>query len=132
MVQALEDTSKFNISILSRKSSKSTFPSHLKVHQIDDNYPEDQLLEAFQHQDAVVSLMNPTDMKVYHRVIDSAIKAGVKRFIPPEFGSDSLIPEVVEMVPMFQDKLAVLDYLKSKQGTGLTWTGIATAAFFDW
>ena len=132
MVQGLEDSSKFNISILSRKSSKSTFPSHLKVHQIDDAYPEDQLLEAFQHQDAVVCLIVATDIKLYHRVIDSAVKAGVKRFIPPEFGSDSLCPEVVELVPMFQAKLAVLNYLKSKQGTGLTWTGIATAAFFDW
>ena len=76
--------------------------------------------------------MIPTDMEVYHRVIDSAVKAGVKRFIPPEFGSDGLIPEVVEMVPMFQGKLAVLNYLKEKQSTGLTWTGIANSAFFDW
>ncbi|PMB63464.1 hypothetical protein BM221_010684 [Beauveria bassiana] len=72
------DTS-FTLSILTRKSSKSTFPAQYKVFQVDDDYPLSQLIEAFQGQDALV-----------------------------------------------------VEYLKSKENTGLSWTAIHTGQFFDW
>jgi putative NADH-flavin reductase len=45
----------FTVSILSRQSSTSSFPAHIKVHKISDNYPEAELLEAFKGQDAIIS-----------------------------------------------------------------------------
>ncbi|MCJ1466368.1 hypothetical protein MMC07_004987 [Pseudocyphellaria aurata] len=132
ILEALDKDPYFTVSVLSRKESSSTFPSHIKVHQVDSSYPEDQVLEALKGQDAIVLLLPPTDISIHKSVIDTAIKAGVKRVIPSEFGSDTSNPAVIEQVPVFKGKQEVTDYLKSKEGTGLSWTGIITGGFFDW
>jgi hypothetical protein len=56
----------------------------------------------------------------------------VKRFIPSEFSSNTLSDTIIQLVPLFEQKRVVLDYLKSKESEGLTWTGIATSLLFDW
>lgn len=88
-------------------------------------------MAAFKGQDAVVQIYfsGAPQSKV---LIDAAIKAGVKRFIPSEFGIDKGDDEVVKMVPFLAFKQEVSDYLISKEDTGLTWTGIITGGFFDW
>ena len=67
-------------------------------------------------------------------IIDAAIRAGVQRFIPAEFGSNTEDPAVVERLPMFKSKLAVLDHLKmvSATNTNFSYTAICNGAFFDW
>lgn len=58
---------------------------------------------------------------------------GVKRFIPSEFGSNTLNARVVELFsPALDLKVSVLKYLKEQESRGLSWTGIATGPFFDW
>jgi hypothetical protein len=66
------------------------------------------------------------------KFIDASIRAGVKRFIPSEFSSNTLSDTIIQLVPLFEQKRVVLDYLKSKESEGLTWTGIATSLLFDW
>lgn len=56
----------------------------------------------------------------------------VKRFLPSEFSSNTLSDTVQELVPVFQSKKEVLDYLKSKEIEGMSWTGIASGLLFDW
>lgn len=132
ILKALDSDPYFTLSILSRKSSKSTFPSHIKVHSIGDDYPESELLEAFKGQDAVVSTISATNNQQQHAIIDAAIKAGVKRFIPAEFGANSQDKGATELVPIFAMKNQVTDYLRTKEAKGLTWSAIVTGAFFDW
>lgn len=88
-------------------------------------------MAAFTGQDAVVQIYfsGAPQSKV---LIDAAIKAGVKRFIPSEFGIDKGDDQVVKMVPFLAFKQEVSDYLTSKEETGLTWSGIITGGFFDW
>lgn len=128
----MDKDSHFTVSVLSRKESSSTFPSHIKVHQVDSSYPEDELLAAFKGQDAVILLLPPIDIGVHKGVIDAAIKAGVKRVLPSEFGSDTSIQAVIDQVPVFKGKQEVTQYLESKEDTGLTWTAIVTGGFLDW
>ena len=130
ILNALDKDPQFTVSVLSRKTSKSTFPSHIKVHQIDDSYPEDQLLSAFKGQDAIVSTINAATNQ--HVIIEAAVKAGVKRYIPSEFGGDTTNAKVVEVVPVFKGKLAVVDSLKKQESNGLSWTALVTGPFFDW
>lgn len=66
------------------------------------------------------------------KYIDAAITAGVKRFIPSEFSSNTPSPAVVQLLPLFGLKKEVLEYLKTKETSGLTWTAIVTALLFDW
>ena len=79
-----------------------------------------------------MNLTSPRDFALQKAFIDAAIKAGVRRYIPAEFGSKSTEPRVVAAVPFFKDKAAVTDYLVRKEKEGLTWTAMITGAFFDW
>lgn len=130
-MKALDEDSSFTVSILSRKGSKSTYASHIKVQEVDESWPEDQLVTALKGQDAVVHIVY-ADVPKSKTLIDAAIKAGVKRFIPSEFGIDHSAPSIVKKVPFVAAKEEILEYLKSKEDTGLTWTGIITGGFFDW
>ncbi|CZT09711.1 related to NmrA-like family protein [Rhynchosporium agropyri] len=127
----LHKSNDFNLSVLSRESSKSTFPSNVKVYKVDDDCPILQLIEAFKGQDALVSALPGRPYKVHLRMIDAAIQAGVKRFIPSEFGNNTCAA-AADLVPMYADKAKVIAYLKEKESTGLTWTAIHGGQFFDW
>ncbi|KAF5869885.1 putative isoflavone reductase family protein [Botrytis fragariae] len=123
----------FNVSILSRKSSKSVFPAHLVVHRVSDEYPEDELLEALKGQDVVISTIATTAADVQQKtIIDAAIKAGVKRFVPSEFGSDTRNEEAMKIIPQyFKRKLDTVEYLRGKEKEGLTWSAFVTGPFFE-
>ncbi|KAL8711195.1 MAG: hypothetical protein Q9220_004340 [cf. Caloplaca sp. 1 TL-2023] len=122
----------FTVTALTRKSSSSSFPSGVKTQSIDDSYPKDQLLSALKGQDAVINLLPPMSVELHNSIADAAAEAGVKRYIPSEFGSDTSSPEVVAMIPMFAGKNAMTEYLKTKESSGMSWTAIVNGAFFDW
>ena len=132
IVEALEKNPTYTLTALTRKSSSSTLPSNVKTFSIDDNYPTDQLLEAFKGQDAVINLMPPIDIPLHKTIIDAAVEAGIKVYIPGEFGNDTDSEEMITQVPIFGSKRQVLDYLRTKEGSGMTWTGIVCGSFFDW
>ncbi|MCJ1246872.1 hypothetical protein MMC30_004081 [Trapelia coarctata] len=130
ILSALDADSHFTVSVLSRQSSKSTFPAHIKVHTVADDYPENELLGAFKGIDAIVAT---TAMNAPQKsFIAAAAKAGVKRYLPAEFGGYSRDPRTLEFLPMFQWKNDIVDYLKTQEGTGLSWTGVCTGPFLDW
>ena len=64
--------------------------------------------------------------------IDAAVKAGVKRFIPSELSTNTLSDAVRQLVPVFGAKKAILDYLKDRESSGLTWTGLSGGLMLDW
>ena len=100
------------------------------MHKISDSYPENELLEAFKGIDAIVATTVHTAPE--KDFIAAAAKAGVKRYLPSEFGSDSRDPKVSEVLPMFQSKIDTVEYLKAQEGTGLSWTSVCTGPFLDW
>lgn len=123
---------RFTLSILARQSSISTFPSHIKVHRVSDDYPEAGLLEALKGQDAVVSTMTTANLHQQRAIIDAAIKMSVKRFVPSEFGSDILNEKVMALLPQyFKGKKDTMNYLKTKEKEGLTWSAFVTGPFFE-
>jgi len=100
------------------------------VHKTD--FSDSDLISAFRYQDAVVSAVGMGGFEGQKRLIDAVVKAGVKRFIPSEFSVNTRSAAVQELVPAFKAKAEVLDYLKTKEERGLSWTGIATGLLFDW
>jgi hypothetical protein len=89
------------------------------------------LLKAFKSQDVVISTTPAHSTQTEISFIDAAVKAGVKRFTLSEFGSNSRNAKGVEIFPFMASKVKVVDYPKSKEETGLTWTALATGTFFD-
>lgn len=115
--------------MLSRQGSKSTFPSGVKIFHADYDSVS-SLKDAFQGQDAVVSLVASAALGAQDKLIDAAIEAGVNRFIPSEFGSNTPDKRTREIVPVFETKFSIVNYLKSKEHD-ISWTSVITGAFFD-
>jgi len=122
--------SSLNVTVLSREGSTSKFPSGVKVNYAD--YASiDSLTTAFKGQDAVVSLVGNTGFSAQQKLIDAAIAAGVKRFLPSEFGSNTQDERVLAEVPIFQPKVDTVKYLKTKEAE-ISWSSVITGPFFDW
>ncbi|EMD69061.1 hypothetical protein GGP41_004921 [Bipolaris sorokiniana] len=130
VLNAFLKESSFNTTVLSRQNSNSKFPPDVKVIHADYS-SQDSLKAAFQGQDAVVSLVGGLAVGDQHKLIDAAIAAGVKRFIPSEYGSNTPDKRARDIVPVFEAKFAVVNYLKSREAE-ISWTSIATGPFFDW
>ena len=65
-------------------------------------------------------------------LVKAAAKAGVKRFIPSEFGSNTL-NEKNRGLPVFADKIKVQDTLKKNAtSNGMTYSLIYNGPFLDW
>lgn len=131
IVDAFLKNGSFNITAISRSESKATFPTSIKVIKTDLTN-DDSLTSAFKGQDAAVIIVGAGQLSEQKRYIDAAIAAGVKRFIPSEFGSDTSNPKSSELVPVFRPKVEAVEYLKSKESNTFSWTSVCTGAFFDW
>jgi hypothetical protein len=99
---------------------------------IKSDYTEAKLAKVFEGQDAIVSAVGASGFAEQKIYIDAAVKAGVKRFIPSEFSGNTPNDVVRQLVPAFEPKKEILDYLRAKEATGMSWTGLATGLLFDW
>lgn len=79
------DKAGFDVTILSRPDSSSSFPSKFKVIRADYQ-DEAALVQASTGQDAVVFLLGPLQGGLQPTFLDAAAEAGVKRFILGEVG----------------------------------------------
>ncbi|KAF2083312.1 NmrA-like family protein [Saccharata proteae CBS 121410] len=123
--------SPFNVSVLTRPDSTSTFPPSVNV--ITSSYELDSLVSAFKGQDAVISLVGTPGFSSQKLFVDAAIAAGVRRFIPSEYGTDTASAKVRSLMPIFDGKRAVVEYLQSAgEPKGLSWTALIPGFFFDW
>ncbi|KAK2064127.1 NmrA-like family protein [Colletotrichum caudatum] len=122
----------FQVTGLTRQSSSATLPEG--VTHLTTDYSEASLLEAFKNQDAIVSAVtsNQSDALILQKtLVDAAIAAGVKVFVPSEYGIDTADGTAPRYVPSLADKIEVVKYLKERQDK-IMWTAIVTGAIFDW
>lgn len=129
-MNAFLNESSFNTTVLSREGSSSTFPSGVKVIHANYDTPN-SLKDAFKGQDVVISLVGSSVLGDQNKFIDAAIAAGVQRFVPSEFGSNTRDSRTRAIVPAFEAKYGTVNYLKSKERE-ISWTSVITGAFFDW
>ncbi|KAJ4252839.1 hypothetical protein NW762_010745 [Fusarium torreyae] len=130
IIDGLLSAAKFNITVLTRKESTTTFAKEVNVRKTD--FSESDLIDALRGQDAVISTLGVEGFGEQQKIVDAAVQAGVKRFLPSEFSSSSEDPAVLQLMPLFEQKKNLIEYLRSKEKDGLTWTGIATGLLFDW
>ena len=131
ITHALLNDPDFKVTILSRTNSESSFPAGARVRKVDyDSHAE--LVEALHGIEAVVCAVGAAGFEGQKRIIDAAIAAGVQRYLPSEFSSNTKSQRVQELVPAFKPKTEVLHYLRTKESTGLTWTGLCTGPLLDW
>ncbi|RAH67847.1 aromatic alcohol reductase [Aspergillus aculeatinus CBS 121060] len=129
VLKAFLSADEFRVTVLSRDSSTSVFPEGVPV--IRSDYSHESLVSAFQDQDAVISVVGRGGYAAQQNLVDAALAAGVKRFIPAEFGNNSADERVRALAPMLEGKKAKVDYLRAREDQ-MSWTTVITGAFFDY
>ncbi|KAL6718002.1 hypothetical protein ACLMJK_004087 [Lecanora helva] len=132
IIKTISNDPTFNLTVLSRDGSSSLASANTKLIRLPTPYQADALYSVLKGQDAIINMIPPFDLDAHKTVIDVAIKAGVKRYIPPEFSSRDDNPYVTTRVPFAAVKGNLVDLLVSKEQEGLSWTGVVCGGFLDW
>ncbi|OQE91971.1 hypothetical protein PENNAL_c0008G09182 [Penicillium nalgiovense] len=121
----------FQITVLSRTArSVDEPPSSLKTVQVDYS-SIDSLVAVLRGQDAVVSTVGTSGISVQKTVIDASIQAGVRRFIPSDFGALTTRPGA-ETLPLNALWIYIQKYLKEKALSGqIEYTLFAVGPFLE-
>ncbi|KAI1497297.1 nmrA-like family protein-like protein [Biscogniauxia marginata] len=121
----------FQVTALTRGSNSQALPSTVVVKTVDYSSLE-SLTDALKGHDAVVSLLQPTAVDTAQRVLlDAAVKAQVKRFLPSEYGSNGS-NEKVSQLPFFVPKARFQEAVRIEAAAGnLEYTLICTGPFLD-
>ena len=122
----------FEVTAFTRASSNNDFPAGVKVSEVEDYEDVAALTKALKGQDAVVSTIAYGGAGYQKNLLDASIAAGVKRFLPSQFGCDHKNPKTAKL-PVFKPKIELETYIEEKvKGAATTYTFVYTNAFFDW
>ncbi|GAA6008545.1 hypothetical protein JCM10207_007154 [Rhodosporidiobolus poonsookiae] len=108
VLDALLANGSFAVTVLTRASSDKTFPAGVNVQRVDYD-DEAQLEAAVKGVDAVVSTLMARDAQAV--LIRAAKKAGVKLFVPGEFGN-APVKNGLEKHPALLGKVKTQELLK--------------------
>ncbi|KAH6986950.1 NmrA-like family protein [Ilyonectria destructans] len=122
----------FTVTVLSRDPSNvKGVPSGVQVVQVD-YASKDSLVNALKGQDVAVSTVAGTGLSDQKLIIDAGIEAGVKRYIPSDFGSFTADPNARDL-PMIHVLVGIQDYLTEKADTGaVEYTTFSIGTFLEY
>ncbi|KAF9871855.1 oxidoreductase [Colletotrichum karsti] len=124
----------FDISVVTRASRDTRAKAlPLGAKAVEAEYESlDSLTEAFRGFDAVVCTLPGHLEALLLRVLDAVIAAGVKRFIPSEFGSDHRQP-AAHSSPLSASKIKVDEALQAAAAAGqIEYTSILGGPWIEW
>ncbi|KAF3071367.1 hypothetical protein CFAM422_006155 [Trichoderma lentiforme] len=123
----------FEVTVITRLESQAIFTDKVTVKRIDITSKE-AVEGVLQGHDALVSTISPAAVGDQRTIIDAAVAAKVRRFMPSEFGVDTRRTEEKSLGWILANKLSVTDYLSevAKKNPWFSWTGLAVGLFFDW
>ncbi|CAH0051027.1 unnamed protein product [Clonostachys solani] len=120
----------FRVTVLTRSAAGITgVPKEVKVTQVDYT-SEESLRKAIQGHDAVVSTVAGAAVAIQKPLINAAISAGVKHFIPADYAMSLRSPDVRKLPP-YTDVHAIEEYLEEKSGQ-MQWTIVACGGFLEY
>ena len=130
----VRDDLKYQVSVLTFPSQTLSLPTHVSPSAVEhkkSDFTPKSLEAAFAEQDLVISTMSGGDNELQTRIIDAVLAAGVKRFIPHEFGHDTLNKGIQNRIPKYAGRAKVLKHLESKTNQEFDYIGIATGYTLD-
>ncbi|KAL1797211.1 hypothetical protein ACET3X_003817 [Alternaria dauci] len=130
------DATEYQVTVLTYPSQTLSLPPHVSassVHHQKSDYTSTSLQSALTGQDLVISTMSGGDSEQQICIIDAAIAAGVKRFIPDEFSHDSMNNDIQARIPKWAGRAKVIAHLQTiqKVHSNFEWTAIATGYTLD-
>ncbi|KAJ0311365.1 hypothetical protein COL516b_002075 [Colletotrichum fioriniae] len=134
ILDSLVAAKSFKLSALKRAGSKSTiaYPAdQVQVIEVDNDLSYEGLKKAFTGQEVVIVSFRLRDLDQHLRIAEAASAAGVKHFMPADFGSiDADNPRARELIPLYRWKRAAQEL--ADKNPDFAWTGIVCGHFFDW
>ena len=129
----------FTITVLVRSTSKTTsLPSSVQTLTLPEEPTPQSLSPLLKGQDVVICTLPGSNISLQKALADAALSAGVKLFIPADFGScDSTSPRVLEALELYRAKAEVREYLIEVAArpeaweSGFGWTSLVCGHFFD-
>jgi hypothetical protein len=97
---------------------------------ISTDYSPESLERGLRGQDVVIMLLPPESTVDHETVIDAAVKAGVKRFFPSEYGVRTYHPAFADGVLLATKKRSIVKHLEKTQDI-MSWTGIMCNPWVD-
>ena len=124
----------FRVQALTRRRQTSSIPQTVDI--VEVNYNDDNALsKVLRHQDAVVSCLGdvPAAVQAQDSLLKASLAAGVKRFVPSEFGSDTTNPHV-RSYPFFRAKVEHQQRLRqaTRSYPGFSFSLLITGPCLDW
>jgi nucleoside-diphosphate-sugar epimerase len=133
VLEALAKDASFTLTLLQRASSKAQLPEQHKIISIADSYPTEELIHAFKGQDVVLNCMTSLSVMDQFRMIDAAISAGVRRYVPSEYGLNNMRSEAQALNDVFRAKGKVQEYLRERAAEGvIEWMAISCGMWIKW
>ncbi|KAK4113031.1 NAD(P)-binding protein [Canariomyces notabilis] len=135
ILRALLAEPTLSVTILRRESSSSsTNPPNVTTITVPDTYPTASLIPAFTGQDAIISCLTTLSTRDQLRFISAAISAGVRRYLPSEYGLNNMRADAQSLCPpVFGAKGAVQAHLREAADKGLIeWTSISCGMWIGW
>jgi hypothetical protein len=134
IVNALVEDGSYNLTIIARQSSKSSYPATINIVRVDDELTHSSLVDALKNQDVVVSAVGPAGIVSQLKVAKAAIEAGVQLFIPSEYGFDNADPKNYALSPIFRPKGDLEKELVAlaKENPRFSWISVASGLWLDW
>ncbi|KAF5259324.1 hypothetical protein FOXYS1_10057 [Fusarium oxysporum] len=122
----------FTVTVMSRNpSGVKDLPSSVEVAQVDYS-SQDSLVEALRGHDVAIATFGSAAIMNQEQIIDASITAGVKRYIPADWGSLTTDPKA-RTLPINYPLIQVQEYLKKKADAGtLEYTIFSVGAFLDY
>lgn len=128
LTNLISSNKSFNITAITRSDSSSVFPSEVKVQRVDYSSPDSFAL-ALKDQECLIIILGvtaPHDLQ--YRIIEAAVKAGVKYILPCEFGPDPGSKAISDGIFIIGAKKAYRDKIEELGGT---WIGVVCGLWFD-
>lgn len=122
----------FEVTAITRLESQATFVDGINIKRIDIT-SKAEVENVLQGHDVLVSTIASAAIGDQKTIIDAAVAAKVRRFIPSEYGVDTRLAEK-SLGWVAANKNQVNDYLVevAKKNEWFTWTGLVVGLFFDW
>ncbi|KAL6890492.1 hypothetical protein GGI43DRAFT_387689 [Trichoderma evansii] len=132
IIKALLD-SNFEVTVITRLESQATFVDGVDVKRVDITSKE-AVQNVLEGHDALVSAISPAALEDQKKIVDAAVAAKVRRFLPSEYGVDNRRTEEKDMGWMVVNKVKLNEYLDeiAAKNKWFSWTGVACGFFFDW
>lgn len=131
LLAALLDQPQFQVTVVARESSQASYDTRAFIVKISDDFKQDELVATFKGHDSVILAMAHAGNAHHRKLIDAAVEANVKHLIPNHWSSNAEQPQLRELSERQGALEEDIEYLRTKEGTGLTWTAIVTGIFFD-